>query len=96
MIRGLKEFGDTARKALIIEYADPHRRGQQVGAYYLVRDLIVSLGAILGAYLWRANPQLNFLGAAAFGIAGIIFYFRTMRQWQRSSTPLMFFAGRKR
>ena len=96
MIRGLKEFGDTARKALIIEYADPNRRGQQVGAYYLVRDLIVSLGAIIGAYLWRANPHLNFLGAAAFGIGGSIFYFRTARALKRSSTPIMLFAGRKR
>ncbi len=96
IIRGLKEFGDTARKALIIEYADPHRRGQQVGAYYLARDLIVSVGAIIGAYLWRANPALNFLGAAAFGIGGSIFYYRSMRAWKRSSTPLMLFAGRKR
>ncbi len=96
MIRGLKEFGDSARKALIIQYADPHRRGQQVGAYYLARDLIVSLGAILGAYLWHANPHLNFLGAAAFGLGGTIFYYRTMRAWKRSSTPLMLFAGRKR
>src|ERR1700720_151425 len=41
-IRGLKEFGDTSRKALIIGYCEPERRGQMVGAYYLVRDLIVS------------------------------------------------------
>lgn len=51
-----------------------------VGAYYLVRDLIVSLAALLGAYLWKVGPRLNFLGAAAFGVAGTIFYFRTIRQ----------------
>ena len=67
-IRGLKEFGDTSRKALIISYSEPERRGQMIGAYYLVRDLIVSAGAILGAYLWKLGPALNFLGAAAFGI----------------------------
>ena len=50
-IRGLKEFGDTSRKALIIGYSDPSKRGQMVGTYYLVRDLIVSVGAIVGAYL---------------------------------------------
>src|SRR2546429_6052348 len=65
VIRGLKEFGDTSRKALIIGYSDPDRRGQMVGTYYLVRDLIVSTGAILGAYLWKLGPALNFLGAAA-------------------------------
>src|SRR5213075_1946724 len=69
-IRGLKEFGDTSRKALIIGYSDSARRGQMVGAYYLVRDLIVSTGAILGAYLWKLGPGLNFLGAVALGVAG--------------------------
>src|SRR5438067_3418734 len=80
MIRGFKEFGDTSRKALIIGYCEPQRCGQMVGAYYLVRDLIVSLGAILGAYLWKLGPALNFLGAAAFGAAGTIFYMKTIRQ----------------
>src|SRR5437868_13140101 len=69
-IRGLKEFGDTSRKALIIGFSDSRRRGQMIGSYYLVRDLVVSSGAILGAYLWKLGPALNFLGAAALGIAG--------------------------
>src|SRR5437764_7246955 len=43
-IRGLKEFGDTSRKALIIGYSDPDRRGQMIGTYYLVRDSIVKIG----------------------------------------------------
>ncbi len=60
-IRGLKEFGDTSRKALIIGYCDPIRCGQMVGAYYLVRDVIVSIGAIIGAYLWALGAELNFL-----------------------------------
>jgi MFS family permease len=80
IIRGFKEFGDTSRKALIIGYSEAQRRGQMIGAYYLVRDLIVSAGAILGAYLWKLGPALNFLGAAAFGIAGTIFYVKTIRQ----------------
>jgi MFS family permease len=80
LIRGFKEFGDTLRKALIIGYSDSDRRGQMVGAYYLVRDLIVSTGAILGAYLWKVGPALNFLGATALGVAGTIFYVKTIRQ----------------
>jgi MFS family permease len=83
-IRGLKEFGDTSRKALIIGYSDPQRRGQMVGTYYLIRDLIVSLGALLGAWLWMLGPRLNFLGAAAFGIAGTIFYLKTIRHQRQS------------
>jgi MFS family permease len=84
-IRGLKEFGDTSRKALIIGYADPERRGQMIGAYYLVRDLVVSTGAILGAYLWYLGPRLNFLGAAAIGAVGTIFYVRTIRRSRQSA-----------
>ncbi len=85
MIRGFKEFGDTSRKALIIGYCEPQRCGQMVGAYYLVRDLIVSVGAILGAYLWKLGPALNFLGAAALGVAGTIFYVKTIREQRRLS-----------
>jgi MFS family permease len=82
-IRGLKEFGDTSRKALIVSYSEPERRGQMIGAYYLIRDLIVSVGAILGAYLWSRSPAANFLGAAAFGITGIIIYLRATRHERR-------------
>ena len=85
VIRGFKEFGDTSRKALIIGYCNPARCGQMVGAYYLVRDLIVSAGAILGAYLWSVNPIVNFLSAAALGIAGTIFYIKTIRQEREDS-----------
>ncbi len=84
-IRGLKEFGDTSRKALIIGYSDSDRRGQMIGAYYLVRDLIVSAGAILGAFLWKLGPALNFLGAAALGVAGTVFYVTTIRQSRQSA-----------
>jgi MFS family permease len=85
VIRGLKEFGDASRKALIIGYSDCERRAQMVGAYYLVRDLIVSTGAILGAYLWKLGPALNFLGAAALGVAGTIFYVKTTSQSRLSA-----------
>ncbi len=78
-IRGLKEFGDTSRKALIIGYCDPQRRGQIIGAYYLVRDLLVSSGALLGALLWKLGPGWNFGVATFFGAAGTIFYLVTIR-----------------
>ncbi|MFL6518703.1 MAG: MFS transporter [Chthoniobacterales bacterium] len=78
-IRGLKEFGDTSRKALIIGYCAPERRGQMIGAYYLVRDLLVSAGAILGAWLWKLGPGANFIGAAAFGVCGTAIYLLSTR-----------------
>ena len=78
-IRGLKEFGDTSRKALIIGYCAPERRGQMIGAYYLVRDLLVSAAAILGAWLWKFGPGVNFIGAAIFGLCGTVIYLVSIR-----------------
>src|SRR5207249_4683626 len=52
VIRGLKEFGDTSRKAMIIGYSDADRRGQMVGTYFLYRYFIVISGAIMGVYMW--------------------------------------------
>jgi len=95
-IRGLKEFGDTSRKALIVGYAEPERRGQTVGTYYLVRDVIVSVGALLGAWLWHRDPKLNFLAAAAFGIAGTVFYFRSVRRSRDAAPPVVLFSKRGR
>jgi MFS family permease len=73
-IRGGKEFGDTSRKALIVTYCDARRRGQMVGAYYLIRDLVVSTGAFEGAYVWKLGPGTNFVTAAALGAAGTLVY----------------------
>ena len=78
-VRGLKEFGDSARKALIIEYSAAESRGQSIGAYYLIRDVIVSSGALLGAGLWRFGPDANFLTASALGAAGLIAYLLSNR-----------------
>jgi MFS family permease len=82
-IRGLKEFGDTSRKALIIGYCAPERRGQMIGAYYLVRDLLVSSAAVLGAWLWKLGPGANFLGAAIFGVCGTAIYALSSRAKSR-------------
>lgn len=79
-IRGLKEFGDTARKALIISYCDPQRRGQMIGAYYLVRDLLVSSAALLGALLWKFGPGVNFASATILGAIGTLYYLFTLRR----------------
>ena len=79
-VRGLKEFGDTSRKALIIGYSDPQRRGQMIGAYYLVRDLLVTTGAFLGALLWKLGPGVNFVTASILGAIGTIYYLITLRR----------------
>lgn len=74
VVRGLKEFGEPTRKALIMDLAPPGKKAGVFGAYYLARDLIVSLAAFGGAFLWTVSPQTNFLVAFGFGVLGT-FYF---------------------
>jgi MFS family permease len=75
-VRGLKEFGEPARKALIIAQARPELRARTYGAYYLIRDCLVTTGSFLGAWLWSLSPQANFIGAAVCGILGTLWYWR--------------------
>ena len=74
VVRGLKEFGEPARKALIIGEAVPELRARTYGAYYLIRDCVVTSGSFLGAWLWSVSPQANFLGAAVCGALGTIWF----------------------
>jgi MFS family permease len=78
-IRGFKEFGEPARKALIVSYAATESKGRAVGAYYLVRDSVVSVAAIVGAALWQVGPAANFWGAALVGAVGTAVYLVTLR-----------------
>ncbi len=74
VVRGLKEFGEPARKALILDLAPPDHRATAFGAYYLVRDTVVAVGAFAGALLWQLGPQVNLLTASAFGLAGTLWF----------------------
>ncbi len=74
VVRGLKEFGEPARKALIIAQAAPEIRARTYGAYYFIRDCTVTAGSFLGAGLWSVSPQANFLGAAVCGGLGTLWF----------------------
>jgi len=74
VIRGLKEFGEPTRKALIMELAPEHAKAGTFGAYYLVRDVIVSGAALSSAWLWTISPYANFLAAAGCGALGTVLF----------------------
>ena len=74
VVRGLKEFGEPARKALIIGEARPELRARTYGAYYLIRDCVVTSGSFLGAWLWHLGPRANFIGAALCGVLGTAWF----------------------
>jgi MFS family permease len=78
VIGGLREIGEPARKALIVDLARSDLRARSVGLYYLVRSLSIAPAAFVGGVLWRMRPELPFwlaglfglLGTAAFGLVG--------------------------
>jgi MFS family permease len=87
-IRGLKEFGEPARKSLIIYYSPSESRGQTVGAYYLIRDVTVTAGSFAGAMLWNISPEANFGAAAALGALGTLIYVqRGTRRTSAAAAP---------
>lgn len=67
VIRGLKEFGEPTRKALIMDLAPENRKAATFGIYYLVRDVVVSLAAFGGALLWDASSLRAIVDALGLG-----------------------------
>ena len=76
VLRGLKEFGEPTRKALILDLAPETCKAGMYGLYYLMRDVCVSVAAFGGAFLWQISPTTNFLVAFLFGVAGTIGFAR--------------------
>lgn len=74
IIRGLKEFGEPTRKSLILALAPEDAKARTFGAYYLIRDIFVSVAAFGGAWLWKASPQVNFFVASGFGALGLLYF----------------------
>jgi MFS family permease len=74
VLRGLKEFGEPTRKALIMDLAPEGRKAAMFGLYYLVRDVLVAFAAFGGALLWRVSPELNLKVAFVFGVAGTLWF----------------------
>jgi MFS family permease len=87
VLRGLKEFGEPSRKALIMDLAPENQKAGTFGLYYLVRDIVVSLAAFGGAFLWRISPEVNLFTAAACGALGTLWFALRGCNLNRSSAP---------
>jgi MFS family permease len=72
VVGGLREFGEPARKALIVDLARPELRARSIGLYYLVRSLSIAPAALVGGVLWRIQPKLPFFLAGVFGLVGTL------------------------
>jgi len=72
VVGGLREVGEPARKALIVDLSPSGSRGRSVGTYYAVRGFIVAGAAAVGGALWMIKPSLTFLVAGLLGVLGTI------------------------
>ena len=72
IVGGLRELGEPARKALIVEFAQPALRARTIGLYYLVRSLAIAPAAFIGGLLWRVSPAHPFWLAGALGFIGVL------------------------
>jgi MFS family permease len=88
LIRGMKEFGEPTRKALIMDLAPPNAKAGTFGAYYLVRDIVVSVAAFSSAFLWNISPEANFFTAFGFGAIGTILFAYYGKDSAVEKTPL--------
>ncbi len=67
IIRGMKEFGEPTRKALIMDLAPEGKKATTFGMYYLIRDVIVSVAAFGGAFLWNASTSIQVFNTLEIG-----------------------------
>jgi MFS family permease len=74
VVRGLKEFGEPTRKALIMDLAPEEQKAGMFGLYYLIRDIVVSGAAFAGGFLWQYSPTLNLLVATTCGLIGTLYF----------------------
>ena len=84
VVAGLRETGEPARKALIVDLAAAGARGRAVGLYYLLRGLAVFPAPLVGGWLWTLDRRLPFYVAFAVGVAGFLVHAR----WGPADAPL--------
>ena len=80
IVGGLREIGEPSRKAMIVDFAEPHLRARSVGLYYLVRSLSITPAAFLGGLLWKIAPQTPFVTAGVIGFIGTIVFAVTVEE----------------
>jgi MFS family permease len=78
IVGGLREIGEPARKALIVDLAQPHLRARSVGLYYLVRSCAIAPAGFIGGVLWRVSPDIPFYVACAVGLVGTSIFAATV------------------
>ena len=80
VIGGLREIGEPARKAMIVDFAQDNVRARSVGLYYLIRSLSITPAALTGGLLWSFAPQVPFIVAGVIGLIGTVVFAITVEE----------------
>jgi MFS family permease len=80
IVGGLREVGEPARKAMIVDLVRPSLRARSVGLYYLIRSLTVAPAAFIGGLLWKVAPALPFWLAGLIGVVGVVVFAATVEE----------------
>ena len=80
VIGGLREIGEPARKALILDLVPDRARARGVGLYYLVRSVAITPAALTGGLLWKISPDVPFLLAGGIGLVGTALFAATVEE----------------
>jgi len=74
VIAGLRELGEPARKARIVDLAEESHRGRVVGLYYLIRGLVTIPAPFIGGLLWQHGSSWPFLLGGLASAIGLVLY----------------------
>ena len=80
IIGGLREIGEPARKAMIVDFAQDNVRARSVGLYYLIRSLSITPAAAVGGLLWSISPEVPFIVAGVIGLIGTVVFALTVEE----------------
>jgi MFS family permease len=78
VVGGLREIGEPARKAMIVDLVRPTLRARSIGLYYLIRSVAIAPAAFVGGVLWNVAPALPFWMAGAIGLVGVVVFAATV------------------
>ena len=80
IVGGLREVGEPARKAMIVDLVRPSLRARSIGLYYLIRSLAIAPAAFIGSLLWSVTPALPFWTAGVVGVVGVVVFAATVEE----------------
>jgi hypothetical protein len=87
---GMREIGEPARKAMIVDLIPPEIKTQAIGIYWAARSVAVMLAPIVGGLIWLAanrlagrdfadaagpGPLAMLLASSLCGLVGVIYYY---------------------